>query len=248
MARIYPLRPRWNRKSDPVPYVVGKQMYIRARAESVSNPRTSKQQDNRRKLSVASRFLRQMQPMVVRGFSPRMTTNPGRAMRRVGAYQVALGELLNHAMRRGADGWEVDYASVCLSEGNLLNAKPVRVELKGRVLTLSFPKGLPKCTRGLRLAIHCPAAGMTLHARMSASWRGEPLTLTLPKWAKGRALHLYYTIDAKGKSRWASAYVYIPKHDTPSFVPPASSTHCGGKGCTVGEIGVRGGLRVLRGG
>lgn len=88
---------------------------------------------------------------------------------------------------------------------------------------------------------------MTLHVRMKASWRGETLELTLPKWAKGQALHLYYTIDATGKSRWASEYVYIPKHDTPPTAPPTGRTQPRADGFAMGEIGPRGGLHLLAG-
>ncbi|PID90647.1 MAG: hypothetical protein CSA97_01685 [Bacteroidetes bacterium] len=194
-------------------YVDNGQMRFRSRAEKISNPRTEKQQSNRHKLGVASSFLRQMQAMVARGFMGYETSHPGRASRRVGAYHAGLSALLRHGMRRGADGWTIDYPSVQLAEGNSLDGHPIDVKRSGRELRLHFPKGLPEDTRGLRMAIHCPKTNATLHIRYPASPSPSPLKLTLPKWAKGQDLHLYYTVDVAGKSRWASSYAFVSRHD-----------------------------------
>ncbi len=211
MAKITPVRPKYWRKYNPVVYVVNKRMYARARAASIYNPRTLKQQANRSKMSVASRFLAQMQPMVARGFKSRMTNRPGWESRRVGAYHVALGELLRSGMRKGADAWEVDYQNVKLSEGNSLDMYPMEISRSGREMRISFPKGLPRGTRRVRVAVHAAGEGRTVHIAFDAPRRGEELRLSIPKWAASGGLHVYYTVEVKGKSRWASAYVYVPK-------------------------------------
>lgn len=186
-------------------------MYVRDRAEKIRNPRTECQQANRNKLAVASRFLCQMQPMVSRGFKPRMTNRPGWQSRAVGAYHVALGELLKSGMRKGKGGWEIDYQNVKLSEGNSLEAFPMEVKRNGREMVVGFPKGLPRGTRRVRMAVHSAGAGRTLHVGFDAPKRGEAVRISIPKWAASGALHAYYTVEVKGKSRWASLYVYVAK-------------------------------------
>ncbi len=186
-------------------------MYVRDRAEKIRNPRTERQQANRHKLSVASRFLAQMQPMVARGFRATMTQRPGWESRRVGAYHVAMGALLKSGMRRGKDGWQIDFQHVKLSEGNSLEGFPMEIKRSGREVNISFPKGLPKGTKRVRVAIHSARKGRTAHVAFDAPRKGETVRVTIPKWAASGELHAYYTVDVKGKSRWASLYVYVPK-------------------------------------
>ncbi len=212
MARITPVRPKYWSKQNPVLYVVREEkMYVRERAEKISNPRTERQQANRHKLSVASQFLAQMQPMVSRGFRPRMTNRPGWESRRVGAYHVALGMLLKSGMRRGNSGWEIDYQNVALSEGNSLEMYPMDISRSGGEMVVRFPKGLPRGTRRVRMAIHSAREGRTLHVSFDAPRRGEAVKMSIPKWATSGALHAYYTVEVKGKSRWASLYTYVPQ-------------------------------------
>ncbi len=211
MAKITPTRPKYWPKDEPVPYVVKDRMYIRARAEKIRNPRTERQQANRTKMSVASRFLAQMQPMVARGFKPTMTQRPGWESRHVGAYHVALGLLLKSGMRRGKDGWEIDYQNVKLSEGNSLAMYPMGIARHGREMSISFPKGLPRGAKRVRVAVHSAGEGRTLHVGFDAPGRGEVVRFSVPKWAASGALHAYYTVDVRGKSRWASLYVYVAR-------------------------------------
>ncbi|PID90710.1 MAG: hypothetical protein CSA97_01520 [Bacteroidetes bacterium] len=211
MARITPTRPKYWPKHEPVVYVVKDKKYVRARAERIRNPRTELQQANRNKLSVASHFLAQMQPMVARGFKPTMTNRKGWESRRVGAYHVALGELLKSGMRKGKDGWKIDYEHVKLSEGNSLVEFPVEVKRNGREMLVGFPNGLPRGAKRVRMAVHSAREGRTLHVSFDAPRRGGELRVSIPKWATQGALHIYYTVEVKGKSRWASAYLYVPK-------------------------------------
>ncbi len=210
MARITPVRPKYWRKQNPVVYVVrAERMYVRERAENIRNPRTECQQANRSKMAVASRFLAQMQPMVARGFQARMTDRPGWESRRVGAYHVALGELLSSGMRRGTDGWRIDYQNVRLSEGNSLGMYPADVKRSGREMSIAFLKGLPKGSRRVRMAIHSAGEGRTVHVGFDAPRRGEVVKVSVPKWAASGALHVYYTVDVRGKSRWGSGYLFL---------------------------------------
>ncbi len=243
MAKITPTRPKYWPKHEPVPYVVKDRMYVRARAEKIRNPKTERQQTNRSKMSVASRFLAQMQPMVARGFTSRMTNRPGWESRKVGAYHVALGELLKSGMKRGADGWKIDYQNVKLSDGNSLDIYPMVLRRQGREMNISFPKGLPRGTKRVRMAIHSAREGRTLHAGFDAPRRGEAVRVSVPKWAAGGALHVYYTVDVWGKSRWGSGYTYMARGrgatrgSNTSLCPPATQ---GGEGRRIVAIPVGG--------
>ncbi len=50
-----------------------------------------------------------------------------------------------------------------------------------------------------------------MHVGFDAPRRGEAMKISLAKWAASCELHAYYTVDVKGKSRWGSLYVYVPK-------------------------------------
>ncbi|PID90396.1 MAG: hypothetical protein CSA97_03105 [Bacteroidetes bacterium] len=227
MARITPVRPKYWPKSEPVVYVVADKEYIRARAENIRNPRTKRQQENRSRMAVASHFLAQMQPMATRGFQPTMTNRPGWESRRVGGYHVALGVLLKRGMQKGKDGWEIDYQNVKLSDGNSLDMYPMGAQRHGREMSISFPKGLPKGAKRVRMAIHSAGKGRTLHVSFDAPRQREMVKISVPKWAAGGKLHLYYTVEVSGKSRWASGYVHLAAGRSPGRFRMSNETGAG---------------------
>ncbi len=243
MARIPPTRPKYWRKSNPVVYVVAARMYVRARAKTIRNPRTPKQQANRSKMAVASRFLSQMQPMVARGFRGAMTRRPGWQSRGVGGYHVGLGLLLNTAMERVDGAWRVDYERVKLAEGNSLKPFPLEASRNGREVILHFPSGLPRGTLRVRVAVHSARRQRTVHLGFAACAKGEAVRLDLPKWAVSGDLHMYYTVDVRGRSRWASAYVFLPEErgevDGGAVGGRIGGLAAGGRGSGVSVLGFR---------
>ncbi|PID90377.1 MAG: hypothetical protein CSA97_03230 [Bacteroidetes bacterium] len=211
MAIITPVRPKWMRRDGVVVYVAKRQMRARSRAASIRNPRTESQQSNRSKFGVATAFLRQLQAMVAVGFQPEYTQRNGR---RVGAFHVALGELLRKGMRQGgADGrtWMIDYPKVKLSQGKSLAAYPLEAHRSGGELQMQFPKGLPRGAARVRVAVHCPRAGATCHFTVPAPRPGEAVAITLPKWAQRGDIHVFYMLDPAGRSAWSSGYAFVPK-------------------------------------
>ncbi len=182
-------------------------MYARSRPSKVRNPRTVAQQANRHKLSVASRFLAQVQAFAVKGFKPGKRPNG----RPVGAYHMALGHLLNYGMTREDGQWRIDYEHVELSTGARLTKFPMTVKRVGHSLALSWRAGLPKETQRIRLALHSAKRGRSQYILLAAPRAGESVTIPLPKWAGREALHLWWMPVVKGKARWRSAYVLVPK-------------------------------------
>ncbi len=249
MAHITPVRPKYWSKQEPVVYVAKKRMYARARAENIHNPRTERQQANRSKMSVASGFLSHMQPMVARGFQATMTNRPGWESRRVGAYHVGLGELLRSGMRRGKDGWEIDYQNVRLSAGNSLGMYPLGVKRDGGEMLISFPKGLPRGTRRVRMALHSARERRSLHLGFDAPRRGELVRVSLPKWATSGTLHVYYTVDVRGKSRWASGYLFVAQGRGRRTLAHRTQHQSGGRvaKCSM-QASAKGGGKVRRSG
>ncbi len=209
MAIITPVRPKWMRREAVVVYAAQKQLRARSRAERIHNPRTVAQQANRQKMGVASQFLRGMQAMASRGFSRQQKYNG----REVGAYHVALGALLREGMQRSPEGWLVDYPRVRLAEGRSLKQYPLQASRQGGALHLHFPGGLPRGVRAIRLALYCPRTGRVLHYTLTniQAGKGVAMELSLPKWARGPALHLWWMAQGKGDIRWESQYLYLAK-------------------------------------
>ncbi|PID90627.1 MAG: hypothetical protein CSA97_01990 [Bacteroidetes bacterium] len=213
MAKIVPVRPKWMRREAVVVYVSDDQMRARSRAEKINNPRTEAQQLNRQKFAVAANFLRQMQCMVSVGFRPEYTARNGR---KCGAYHVAQGALMRSGMRlevNPADGkpqWCIDYPRVRLAQGQGMEDYPMSVARRGRVLTLVFPRGLPRGVGRLRVAVHCPGVNATCHVDAARLGAGEGLQITVPEGFVGQDLHCYYMVEGGGRP-WGSAYVFVEK-------------------------------------
>ncbi len=155
---IVRLQREWYRPKRPaIHYVSNQRVLVRARPAKVRNPRTRAQQANRGKMAIASRFLSHFQDFVARGFKPGKRPNG----RPVGAYHVALGQLLCGAMTRKDGRGGIDYAQVQLAEGQSFRQYPVRVKRDGRTLGLSWFEGLPEGTLRVRLAFHSAKLGET---------------------------------------------------------------------------------------
>ncbi len=205
---IVQLQRAWYRPKQPViHYVVSQRVLVRSRPLRVRNPRTKAQQANRSKMALASRFLAPLQDFAIHGFTPGERPNG----RPVGAYHVALGHLLNNAMRREGGQWRIDYANVQLAEGQSLREYPVRVKRDGRLLKLSWEEGLPEGTHRIRLAFHSLMRGESLCLEVNAPKRGKSVEVILPKGMKFRDLHFWWTPVVKGKTRWGSKYLFLPE-------------------------------------
>ncbi len=123
---------------------------------------------------------------------------------------MALGHLLNAAMVRERGQWGIDYARVELAEGLSLRPFPLRVNRDGRRLRLSWVEGLPEGTNRIRLAFHEAAGGQTVCLEVNAPSRGAFVEVLLPKWARSRALHMWWMPAVRGKTRWQSRYLLLP--------------------------------------
>ena len=95
MAIAVPHQPRYQRRDPYIYYLLGERMVIRTRPARIRDPRTPAQRRQRLRMRVASTFLKGFQPIVSRGFEPQLQEN----FRKVGAYQQALGHLMQHALR-----------------------------------------------------------------------------------------------------------------------------------------------------
>ena len=129
MAFVMPHQPRYRDRTLPIYYLLGDRLVLRSRPTQVHDPRTSAQLRQRLRMQVASRFLRGFRPMVAEGFAPEELDN----LRRVGAYQQALGRLLRGALVETPEGVGIDAARVLLSEGYGAPLGAVRARGAGRV-------------------------------------------------------------------------------------------------------------------
>jgi len=113
MAIAEPHQPRYQRRGAYIYYLLGERMVIRTRPAQVRDPRTPAQRRQRLRMRVASTFLKGFQRIVSRGFEPQLQEN----FRRVGAYQLALGHLMRHALRDARGG-----VTLCGEEVHRLDA------------------------------------------------------------------------------------------------------------------------------
>ena len=140
MAIAIPHKPRYRDRTLPIYYLLGDRLVLRSRPSQVHDPRTPAQLRQRLRLRVASRFLRGFRPMVAEGFAPEELDN----LRRVGAYQQALGRLLRGALVETPEGVGIDASRVLLSEGHGAPLGAVRARAAGGTLRLAWEQGIPK--------------------------------------------------------------------------------------------------------
>ena len=147
MAIAVPHQPRYQRRGPYIYYLLGERMVIRTRPARVRDPRTPAQRRQRLRMRVASTFLKGFQPIVSRGFEPQLQEN----FRKVGAYQQALGHLMQHALRDEKGGVTLDTARVQLAQGRPSPLGAVRATVRGGLLRLAWSGALPPKTAGVLL-------------------------------------------------------------------------------------------------
>ena len=203
MAIAIPHKPRYRDRTLPIYYLVDDRMLLRRRPTQVHDPRTPAQLRQRLRMQVASRFLRGFRPMVAEGFAPEELDN----LRRVGAYQQALGRLLRGALVETPEGVGIDAARVLLSEGYGAPLGAVRARAAGGTLRLAWEHGIPKKCGLLLVGVwHRGLAQARCHTlEVVPGARGASVPLP-PDWVEG-PLDVWVAPRGAGeKERYDSAH------------------------------------------
>ena len=203
MAIAVPHQPRYQRRGPYIYYLLGERMVIRTRPARVRDPRTPAQRRQRLRMRVASTFLKGFQPIVSRGFEPQLQEN----FRKVGAYQQALGHLMQHALRDEKGGVTLDTARVQLAQGRPSPLGAVRATVQGGLLRLAWAGAMPsRCdgalvgvwnrgkARALCREADCAPGARGLSVAIPADWQGD----TLDVWVVPQ--------DGQGRCRYESAH------------------------------------------
>ncbi len=203
MAIAIPHKPRYRDRTLPIYYLLGDRLVLRSRPTQVHDPRTPAQLRQRLRMQVASRFLRGFRPMVAEGFAPEELDN----LRRVGAYQQALGRLLRGALVETPEGVGIDASRVLLSEGYGAPLGAVRARAAGGTLRLAWEHGIPKGCGALWVGVwHRGLAQAQCHRlEVAPGARGAAVPLP-PDWADG-PLDVWVAPRGAGKKeRYDSAH------------------------------------------
>ena len=226
MAIAIPHKPRYRDRTLPIYYLLGDRLVLRSRPSQVHDPRTPAQQRQRLRLRVASRFLKGFRPMVAEGFAPEELDN----LRRVGAYQQALGRLLRGALVETPEGVGIDASRVLLSEGYGAPLGAVRARAAGGTLRLAWEQGIPKKCGLLLVGVwHRGLAQAQCHRlEVAPGARGASLPLP-PDWADG-PLDVWVAPRGAGKKeRYDSAHCVatVGTGITTAAATPESATQPG---------------------
>ena len=203
MAIAIPHKPRYRDRTLPIYYLVDDRMLLRRRPPQVHDPRTPAQLRQRLRMQVASRFLRGFRPMVAEGFAPEELDN----LRRVGAYQQALGRLLRGALVETPEGVGIDAARVLLSEGYGAPLGAVRARAAGGILRLAWEHGVPKGCGALWVGVWHRGLGQAQCHRLEVAPGARGASVPLPPdWAEG-PLDVWVAPRGAGKKeRYDSAH------------------------------------------
>ena len=203
MAIAIPHKPRYRDRTLPIYYLVGDRMLLRRRPASVHDPRTPAQLRQRLRLRVASRFLKGFRPMVAEGFAPEELDN----LRRVGAYQQALGRLMRGALVETPEGVAIDASRVLLSEGYGAPLGAVRARAAGGALRLAWEEDLPKGCGTLLVGVWHRGLEQAQCHRLAVAPGARAASLPLPAgWGEG-TLDVWVAPHGAGKrGRYDSAH------------------------------------------
>ena len=203
MAIAIPHKPRYRDRTLPIYYLVGDRMLLRRRPASVHDPRTPAQLRQRLRLRVASRFLKGFRPMVAEGFAPEELDN----LRRVGAYQQALGRLMRGALVETPEGVAIDASRVLLSEGYGAPLGAVRARAAGGTLRLAWERGVPKGCGALWVGVwHRGLAQAQCH-RLEVAPGARGASIPLPAGWDADTLDVWVAPHGAGKrGRYDSAH------------------------------------------
>ena len=203
MAIAIPHKPRYRDRTLPIYYLVDDRMLLRRRPTQVHDPRTPAQQRQRLRLRVASRFLKGFRPMVAEGFAPEELDN----LRRVGAYQQALGRLLRGALVETPEGVGIDTSRVLLAEGYGAPLGAVRARAAGGALRLAWENDLPRGCGILLVGVWHRGLGQARCHRLEVDAGARGISLPLPPdWPEG-PLDVWVAPRGAGeKGRYDSAH------------------------------------------
>ena len=203
MAIAIPHQPRYRDRTLPIYYLLGDRLVLRSRPTQVHDPRTPAQLRQRLRLRVASRFLRGFRPMVAEGFAPEEQEN----LRRVGAYQQALGRLMRGALVETPEGVGIDASRVLLSEGYGAPLGAVRARAAGGALRLAWENALPRGCGILLGGVWHRGLGQARCHRLEVDSGARGISLPLPPdWPAG-PLDVWVAPRGAGeKGRYDSAH------------------------------------------
>ena len=226
MAFVMPHQPRYRDRTLPIYYLLGDRLVLRSRPTQVHDPRTSAQLRQRLRMQVASRFLRGFRPMVAEGFAPEELDN----LRRVGAYQQALGRLLRGALVETPEGVGIDASRVLLSEGYGAPLGAVRARAAGGTLRLAWEHGIPKGCGALWVGVwHRGLAQAQCH-RLEVAPGARGASLPLPADWDADTLDVWVAPRGAGeRGRYDSAHCVatVDTGTTTAAATPESTTRSG---------------------
>ena len=203
MAIAVPHQPRYQRRGPYIYYLLGERMVIRTRPARVRDPRTPAQRRQRLRMRVASTFLKGFQPIVSRGFEPQLQEN----FRKVGAYQQALGHLMQHALRNEKGGVTLDTARVQLAQGRPSPLGAVRATVQGGLLRLAWAGALPPKTAGVLLGVWNRGKARALCREAACAPGARGLSVAIPPDWQGDTLDVWVVPqDGQGRCRYDSAH------------------------------------------
>ena len=182
MAILVPHRPRYRNRTQPIYYLLGERACLRSRPKQVHDPKTPAQLMQRLRMRVASHFLTQFRGIVELGYAPERQEN----YRQVGAYQLALGQLMRTALVPHADGVAIDTARVQLSEGRGNPMQSATGTVAGGVLRIRWTGQLPKRCELLLVGLWNRQKGEARSLRLEGQDYGGGLGIPIPARVGGR--------------------------------------------------------------
>ena len=222
MAHITLVRPRYRSRGVVALYLTRGQIVARAWRRPGPDPKTARQLAQRARMTCASGFLKHFASIVSRGYQPGSKPN-GRA---VGAYQMALSQvMLNHTIyNRGV--WRIDYAKVRLAQGRSFPLRGLTIKRTAGRLALRWHGRAPRAVHLLRVALYDPKRGECCILAVPLPPGSTTAAMKLPKGWGNRSLHAWLVLeDSQGRILYESHY--------PPLMGPATSTATSLPGGTV---------------
>ena len=197
------VRPRYRPRGVVSLYLTRGQLVARAWRHPGPDPKTARQLAQRARMTCASGFLKHFACIVSRGFQPGSKPN-GRA---VGAYQMALSQVMREYTTYNKGVWRIDYARVQLAQGRPFPLRGLVVKRRDGRLTLRWHGGAPRAAHLLRVALYDPRRGESCILAVPLSPGSTTAAMALQKGWGNRSLHTWLVLeDSQGNILYTSHY------------------------------------------
>lgn len=213
MAYILQRKPLYRPRGAVSLYMLDGRLMARAWRSPRPDPKTARQLAQRNRFACASLFLKHFTPLVSRGYKSGEKPNG----RRIGAYHMALSEIMRNSTRHQRNTWRVDCSTVRLATGWAFPLQGIETQRRGGRLVLQWRACSSPQVATLRVALYDGKQRAIVAKPEQLHSRAKQIEVQIPKGMGAKRLHIWIVLeDEMGKILWESHYTTVDATSSPT--------------------------------